>query len=93
MKPEITTLAQLCARHKLLGKHLAMFHILSIVYWISAVFIDVWWAYTVAGVTSVLTLTNTVLHIINGKRIARLVKWEKETNIYLNELYDRTKWT
>ena len=93
MKIEITSLAQLCARHKLLGKHLPMFYMLSVVYWTAAISIDAWWAYTVAGVTSVLTLTNTVLHIINGKRIARLVKWEKETNIYLNELYDRTKWT
>lgn len=89
MKIEITSLAQLCARHKLLGKHLPMFYMLSVVYWSAAISIDAWWAYTVAGVTSVLTLLATVMHACNGKRIARLVKREKELNVYLNELYDR----
>ena len=91
MKIEITTLEQLRAGHKILGKHLSMLHVLSVVYWSAAIFIDAWWAYMVAGVTSALTLLSTIMHVHNGKRIARLVKLEKETDIYLKELYDRIK--
>lgn len=91
MKIEITSLAQLCAQHRQLGKGLILMGVMDVVYWIAAFMIDLWWAYMVAGVIFACLVCCIALHRYSGRRIVRLIKREKELNVYLNELYDRIK--